>query len=123
MSRNNDSGCGSIIVCIIGILVVLYVIGGFFGNLYHYNETGDKTPAVIASTASPYKFSRSVLQAVAPETELPNTEFDTVDKLNEITKMPVPAPLAGLKDKKVRFTDVTEVDKMQNYVLSALGIE
>ena len=94
-------------------------------NVYeqYVNETGDKTPAVIASTASPYKFSRSVLQAVAPETELPNTEFDTVDKLNEITKMPVPAPLAGLKDKKVRFTDVTEVDKMQNYVLSALGIE
>lgn len=94
-------------------------------NVYeqYVNETGDKTPALIASTASPYKFSRSVLQAVAPETELPNTEFDTVDKLNEITKMPVPAPLAGLKDKKVRFTDVTEVDKMQNYVLSALGIE
>lgn len=48
MSRNNDSGCGSIIVCIIGILVVLYVIGGFFGNLYNYIEKGNKTSADAA---------------------------------------------------------------------------
>lgn len=94
-------------------------------NVYeqYVNETGDKTPTVIASTASPYKFSKSVLQAVAPDVQLPETEFDTVDKLNEITKMPVPAPLAGLKNKTARFSDVTEVNKMQDYVLSALGIE
>lgn len=48
MSRNNDSGCGSIIVCIIGILVVLYVIGGFFANLYNYIEKGNKTSADAA---------------------------------------------------------------------------
>ena len=94
-------------------------------NVYeqYVNETGDKMPTVIASTASPYKFSKSVLQAVAPDVQLPETEFDTVDKLNEITKMPVPAPLAGLKNKTARFSDVTEVNKMQDYVLSALGIE
>ena len=45
-----------------------------------------------------------------------------VDMLNELTKMPVPAPLAGLKGKKARFSDVTEVDAMPEYVLSALNI-
>ncbi|MEE1319188.1 MAG: threonine synthase [Ruminococcus sp.] len=94
-------------------------------NVYeqYVNETGDETPTVIASTASPYKFSKAVLEAVAPDTKLPETEFDMVDKLNKITGMSVPAPLAGLKNKTARFSDVTEVDNMQNYVLSALGIE
>lgn len=94
-------------------------------NVYeqYVNETGDNTPAVIASTASPYKFSKAVLQAVAPEAELPETEFEMVDKLNEISGTAVPAPLAGLKNKTSRFSDVTEVNKMQDYVLKALGIE
>ena len=89
----------------------------------YVENTGDATPAIIASTASPYKFSKSVLQAVAPDAELPESEFEMVDKLNELTKMPVPAPLASLKDKKARFSDVSAVDDMPQYVLSALGIE
>ena len=94
-------------------------------NVYeqYVDKTGDNTPAVIASTASPYKFSKAVLQAVAPNAELPETEFDMVDMLNEISKTAVPAPLAGLKNKTARFSDVTEVDKMPQYVLGALGIE
>ena len=93
-------------------------------NVYeqYVANTGDDTPAVIASTASPYKFSKSVLQAVAPDAALPETEFDMVDMLNDLTKMPVPAPLASLKDKKARFSDVTAVDDMPQYVLSALHI-
>ena len=86
-------------------------------------ETGDMTPAVIASTASPYKFSKAVLEAVAPGKELPANEFDMVDMLNDVTGMKVPAPLAGLKDKTARFSDVVEADGMQSYVLSALDIE
>lgn len=89
----------------------------------YVEKTGDNTPAVIASTASPYKFSKAVLEAVAPDAELPETEFDMVDMLNSITKMPVPAPLAGLKGKQTRFSDVTEVEKMPEYVLSALSVE
>ncbi|MCD8025646.1 MAG: threonine synthase [Clostridiales bacterium] len=94
-------------------------------NVYeqYVKETGDNTPSVIASTASPYKFSRAVLQAVNPDAELPQTEFDTVDKLFEISGAEVPAPLAGLKNKTARFSDVTEVDNMKNYVLGALEIK
>ncbi len=94
-------------------------------NVYeqYVKATGDATPSVIASTASPYKFSKSVLQAVVPGQALPETEFEMVDMLNALTKMPVPAPLASLKDKKARFSDVTEVEAMPQYVLAALGIE
>ena len=94
-------------------------------NVYeqYVEKTGDNTPAVIASTASPYKFSKSVLQAVAPNAELPETEFDMVDKLNELTGMAVPAPLAGLKDKTARFSDVVKSEEMQDYVLKSLSIK
>ena len=94
-------------------------------NVYdqYVDKTGDMTPTVIASTASPYKFSKAVLQAVAPDAELPENEFDIVDVLNNLSNTPVPAPLANLKDKTSRFSDVTEANKMENYVLSALGIE
>ena len=86
-------------------------------------KTNDKTPVLIASTASPYKFSKAVLQAVKPDAQLPSTEFEMVDMLNEITKAPIPAPLASLKDKKVRFNNVTEVKSMPEYVLNVLGIK
>ena len=86
-------------------------------------ETGDKTPTVIASTASPYKFSKAVLEAVSDGTDLPENEFDMVEKLFEVSNAPVPAPLAALKDKKARFSDVTEVNSMPQYVLDALNIK
>lgn len=85
-------------------------------------ETGDKTPAVIVSTASPYKFSKAVLEALDNGT-LPENEFDMVDRLYDLTKSNVPVPLSSLKGKQIRFNNVTEKDKMQNVVLRALGID
>ena len=86
-------------------------------------ETGDTTKTVIASTASPYKFSKAVLEAVEPNATLPETEFDMVDELHKVSGAEVPAPLANLKNKTARFSDVTEVNDMENYVLGALGID
>ncbi len=89
----------------------------------YVQETGDKTPVVIASTASPYKFSRAVLTAVNGEDNLPETEFEMVDMLNKLTGVEIPAPLASLKDKKARFSDVVKVNEMPDYVLSSLGVK
>ena len=88
----------------------------------YIRETGDNTPVVIASTASPYKFSRAVLGALN-RGEMPESEFDMVDRLHEITGAEVPAPLASLKGKTARFGDVTDKEDMQGVVLRALGIE
>ena len=92
-------------------------------NVYnqYVEKTGDKTPVVIASTASPYKFSHSVLEAVAPEA-ICDDEFTMVDELNKITGAEVPKPIAELKNLEVRFNNVTEADKMPEYVKNTLGI-
>lgn len=48
MSKNDGFGCGYILVCILGVLMILYVIGGFIANLHHYDESGSKTSANAA---------------------------------------------------------------------------
>lgn len=89
----------------------------------YVESTGDKTTAIIDSTASPYKFSGSVLSAIANGEKLPEDEFAMVDMLNERTNVAVPAPLAALKDREVRFTTVCNADEMSDFVLSALGVK
>ena len=84
-------------------------------------QTGDTTKTVIASTASPYKFSKAVLEAVQnSESEL--DEYDMIDKLAELSKMPVPSALADLRNKPERFNDVIDKTEQKKYVIEKLGI-
>lgn len=83
--------------------------------------TGDTTKTVIASTASPYKFSNAVLEAVQNE-KSDLDEYDMIDKLAEFSKMPVPSALADLRNKPERFNDVIDKAEQKNYVLKTLGI-
>ncbi|MGN1004294.1 MAG: threonine synthase, partial [Oscillospiraceae bacterium] len=66
-------------------------------------ETGDGTPTVVVSTASPFKFCDSVLGALGVTELAEGTEI--LDQLAELTGVAAPAPLAALKSKKVRFQD------------------
>ena len=84
-------------------------------------STGDNRPVVIASTASPYKFAKSVLSALT--NDIPNSEFDTVDALSELTHTAVPAPLAELKNATVRFKDIYDKNDMYAAVCKCLGIK
>ena len=86
-----------------------------------YREaTGDTTKTIIASTASPYKFSGSVLEALGVDTD--TDEFGLVDKLAEASKIPVPASLAELKDKDIRFKEIIDKTEMKEFVFKSLGI-
>ena len=88
----------------------------------YVKNTGDDIPTVIDSTASPYKFSASVLNAITDEELDGLDEFDMVKELNRITGVEVPAPIASLKDKKVRFTDVCDREDMSNMVFKLLDL-
>ena len=84
-------------------------------------KTGDTTKTIIASTASPYKFSASVLEAIEGKASDAD-EYAQVDHLAEVSGLPIPQSLAALKDKPVRFSEVIEKTAMESYVLSKLGI-
>lgn len=92
-------------------------------NVYeqYVKETGDDRPTVIASTASPYKFAKSVLSAVSEKTA--DDEFGTVRLLAEVTNTEIPAPIEALENATVRFKEICEKDNMLNAVYSALNIK
>ena len=102
-----------------GYLIDTHTAVAFSALEQYRQETGDDTPAVVASTASPFKFCASVLEALG-ETA-PAHGLDALDQLSAKTGLPAPAPLAGLRDKKVRFTQVVEKDRMVDAVRSLLG--
>lgn len=81
-------------------------------------ETGDASPALVASTASPFKFCDSVLGALGV-TELEQGTA-ILEQLSARTGVAAPAPLAGLKDKSVRFAQNVEKDHMVDQVLELL---
>ena len=85
-------------------------------------STGDATPTVIASTASPYKFAPAILDALGgADCDKP---YDQLSELNEKTGWDIPQSLASLCDKVVRFTGVCDNDKasMQNTVYGMLEL-
>ena len=79
---------------------------------------GDETRTIIASTASPYKFGTAVLEAITGSA--PEDEFEKVDKLFEVSSFPVPASLAALKTKAVRFDKTVDRAEMADFVLETV---
>ncbi|MBQ6973686.1 MAG: threonine synthase, partial [Oscillospiraceae bacterium] len=75
----------------------------------------DGAPVVVLSTASPYKFPAAVLKALGREAG--EDEFAMMAELHRLTGVPVPAGLAGLREKKVRHSDVIDKEDMLDYVL------
>ena len=78
-------------------------------------KTGDTRPMVVLSTASPYKFPAAVLEAIGGSLE--GDEFAQMERLEELTAVPVPKNLSGLKGKTERHTGVIDKTEMLNFVL------
>ena len=76
-----------------------------------------KNKAVVLSTASPYKFCASVLDALGEAST--SDEFAQMERLCEITGTPIPANLRDLKDLPTLHNDTIGLDEMEGYVLSA----
>ena len=84
-------------------------------------ETGDAgTPAVIASTASPYKFVGSVLGALEPLAG--GDEFANLARLEQLTRTQAPGQLRGLQAKEARFHTAVPREGTAGYVCQALGL-
>ena len=81
----------------------------------YVNQTGDHRPMVVLSTASAYKFPAAVLCAIGGDRS--GDEFDQMERLQEITAVPIPRNLSGLRSKPERHTDVIDKEKMMQYIL------
>lgn len=83
-------------------------------------ETGDTRPAVIDSTASPFKFEGSVMKALGRDTSLPDLEL--ADRLSEIAGVAVPRAVSILRDAPVLHDIVCDREEMKQEVRKFLGL-
>ena len=80
-------------------------------------ETGDQTPILIVSTASPYKFAADVADAIG--VPVSGDAFDAAQELEAATGVPAPKQVAELKSLPVLHSRVCEKDRMGEAVLAA----
>ena len=87
----------------------------------YVKETGDKTPTVIASTASPYKFTRSVMNAIDSEYDK-QTDFELIDELNRLSGVKIPQAIEDIRSAPVRHDIVCDKEDMLAEVKKFLQI-
>jgi len=83
--------------------------------------TGDKTPTVIASTASPYKFTRSVMEAI-DEKYARQSDFELVDELNKLSGVKIPQAIEDIRSAEILHDTVCDKSEMERTVRQILGL-
>ena len=95
-------------------------VGAFVYDKYK-KETGDDKASVIASTASPFKFARSVMEAI-DEKYASLGDFELIDEMSNIAKVPVPRAIEEIRVAPVLHDQVISIDAMPYTVKRILGI-
>lgn len=88
----------------------------------YVTETQDTRVSVIASTASPFKFSKGVLEAIGEPAEAKD-EFELCETLSARTGYAIPKSIIALKDLRPRFTQICEKEEMWQVIARTLGLE
>ncbi len=83
-------------------------------------ETGDERKTVIVSTASPFKFSRSVMNAIDKKYDS-MTDFELVDELSKIANVKVPNAIEEIRTAPVLHDTVCDKSEMKAVVEKILG--
>ena len=86
----------------------------------YVQETGDMAKAVIASTASPYKFARSVMSAIG-RADGAKDDFELVDELARLSGVKVPRAVEEIRTAPVLHEKQCETAQMKDVVKEFLG--
>ena len=87
----------------------------------YVKDTKDSTKTVIASTASPFKFTRSVMDAIDSKYDSMG-DFELVDELSKIANVKVPNAIEEIRTAPVLHDTVVDVPDMPAAVKNVLGI-
>ena len=87
----------------------------------YVEATGDHTPSVIASTASPYKFTRSVMEAVNGDVA-GSSDFELVDELNRISGVKIPQAVEEIRSAPILHDTVCDKSEMEAVVRKILSL-
>ncbi len=87
----------------------------------YVKDTADKTVTVIASTASPFKFTRSVMNALGKGDESKD-DFALADELSDVSGIAIPEAVESIRTAEIRHKTVVEKSEMESAVKNFLGI-
>lgn len=92
-------------------------------HVYHAyrRQTGDERPAVIASTASPYKFARSVVEAIDSKYQALD-DFALIDELCRLSGTAIPRAIEEIRNAPVLHDRVIDPEQMEAAVKEFLGM-
>ncbi|MBQ0058634.1 MAG: threonine synthase [Lachnospiraceae bacterium] len=85
------------------------------------DDNKDCTPMVVASTASPFKFSRAVMGAIAPDLQ-EEDDFKLIDELTKASGVKEPNAITDIRTAPVRHNMVVDKDDMKAAVKEILGL-
>lgn len=83
--------------------------------------TKDETKTVIVSTASPYKFSRSVMDSIMGSRQ-GKSEFEVIDELNQLSGVALPKAVEEIRDAEILHNLECGVDEMKSMVAQVLEL-
>jgi threonine synthase len=86
----------------------------------YVENTKDKTVSVIASTASPFKFTRSVMKALGKDDE-GKDDFALADELSAVSGVEIPEAVSSIRTAEIRHKKVVDKSQMLDAVMEFLA--
>jgi len=99
-----------------GYLCDTHTAVGYHAARAYIADTESRRKVILASTASPYKFASSVYRALTGKDA--DGDLEALEQLSALTKVDIPAPLADIGKRVVRFETVMDADQMADSVLA-----
>ena len=101
-----------------GYVIDTHTAVASYAESVYRRESGDDTPNVIISTASPYKFAKNVYYAITGETT--ENDLEAVDKLSMLSKTGIPSAISEIRNAGIIHDKVCEISEMRDLVESVL---
>jgi len=87
----------------------------------YIKETGDKTKTVIVATASPFKFTKSVMESIDSRYKKFN-DFELIDKMADLAQISIPLGIRDIRKRPIRHKMVCEKEEMRAKIAEILNL-
>lgn len=103
-----------------GYVIDTHTAVAAYADMKYKTESTEKRKSVIISTASPYKFGRSVLSAIDPDF-ISEDDFKMSDRLHILSKRPIPNAIESLRNADIKHKEICDISGMKDSVRNYLG--
>lgn len=93
-----------------------------FANYEYKKDTEDENVSLVVSTASPYKFTRSVMDSLNPEYDK-MSDFELVDEMKKVSEVEIPDAIESIRTAKVLHNTICDKKDMMKVVKEILKIK